>query len=423
LNARTKKEPIMNLRCFCLGLPLLGLFIGFTAPARGQGQSASESPVVKDSNAFALSLYGALADGQGNLFFSPYSISTALAMTYAGARGETAEQMAKALRFRQDQDDLHAAFARLIAEQNAGGPGGAGGKKRGYQLAVANALWGQSGFAFQPDFLTLLGKHYGAGLREVDFMNRPDAARRVINEWVEKETNAKIKDLIAEGKIDKDMRLVLTNAIYFKSAWLDQFADAQTKKDDFLTPGGKKVAADMMHRKGKYSFHEDEDVQVLDMPYARRDLSLIAVLPRRQDGLPRLEKNLTAAKLDGWHKAKKDYEVDVKFPKFKMTTELDLKKPLSELGMPLPFTEGADFSGISSQHRLSIGFVLHKAFIDLNEKGTEAAAATAVGIALTSAPQRPANKAVFHADHPFLFLIRDNRTGAILFMGRVVNPV
>jgi serine protease inhibitor len=396
---------------------LLAIVTAWPATALGQVErGAPTAVVVKDSNAFALSLYDELANKDGNLFFSPYSISTALAMTYAGARGETAEQMAKALHFAQDADALHAGFGRLIAEQNAGG------KKRGYQLAVANALWGQSGFAFQPDFLALLDTHYAAGLREVDFMSRPEAVRRIINDWAEKETNGKIKDLIAEGKIDKDMRLVLTNAIYFKSAWLNSFSDSQTKKDDFFTASDKKVRADMMHRNGKYALYQDEDVQVLDMPYARRDLSLIAVLPRQKDGLARLEKNVTLARLEGWLKDTKDHQVDVKFPKFKMTQELDLKKALSALGMPVAFTAAADFSGISSQQRLHIGFVLHKAFIDLNERGTEAAAATAVGIAVTSAPLPPRDKAVFHADHPFLFLIRDNRTGAILFLGRVVRP-
>jgi serpin B len=398
-------------------LALAGALLVGALPARGQSElSADAAKLARNNNAFALHLYSQLDDRAGNLFFSPYSISTALAMTYTGARGETAEQMAKTLHLGADGEKLHAAFAELIAQQNAAG------KKRGYQLAVANALWGQQGFAFQPDFLGLIRKHYGGGLRQVDFISNAQGARRTINAWVEKETSGKIKNLLQEGVIQPDMRLVLTNAIYFKSAWLNPFGESATRKGDFFGAGGAKVGADMMQREGTYSFYEDEDVQVLDMPYERRDLSLVAVLPRAKDGLGRLEKNLSAAKLEGWLKAKKDYQVDVKFPRFKMTQELDLKKALSALGMPLAFEDAADFSGISTQQRLKIGFVLHKAFIDLNEKGTEAAAATAVGVVTTSLPLAPPQRAVFHADHPFLFVIRDNRTGSILFLGRVVNP-
>jgi serpin B len=405
---------------FLTSLALTGALLGGLS-AHGQNAqgpnalSADAAKLAQDSNAFALSLYGQLDDREGNLFFSPYSVSTALGMTYAGARGATAEQMAKTLHYRLEGPQLHAAFAELIGQQNAAG------QKRGYELSVANALWGQQGFGFQPDVRELMRKHYGAGLREVDFMDKPDAARREINAWVEKQTNGKIKDLLKEGTIQPDMRLVLASAIYFKSAWLNPFSQDATKKGDFFT-GGKKVAADMMQRTGTYSFYEDEDVQVLDLPYARRDLSLVAVLPRDKAGLGGVEKNLSAAKLEGWLKAKKDYQVDVKLPKFKMTQELDLKKALSDLGMPLAFENAADFSGFSTLERLKIGFVVHKAFIDLNEKGTEAAAATAVGIVTTSLPVVPPNRAVFHADHPFLFVIRDNRTGSILFMGRVVDP-
>jgi serpin B len=377
---------------------------------------ADAAKVAQDANAFAHELYAKLAQRDGNLFFSPYSISTALAMTYAGARGETAQQMATTLHFTLNPDRLHPAFAALMRVENATG------KQRGYQLAVANALWGQSGYVFQPGFLELTRKNYGAGLREVDFAGEPEAARRAINAWVEKETQEKIKDLLKQGMVHKDLRLVLTNAIYFKSAWLHSFGERATRKEDFFVRADSKVAADMMQRTGDYSFYEDKELQLLDMPYERRDLSFIALLPRAKNGLAALEKNLTAATVDGWVKACKTYRVDVKFPKFKMTREFDLKKTLEDMGMPLAFSLGADFSGISTEQRLKIGFVQHKAFIDLNEKGTEAAAATAVGIEFTSAPPPPPFKAVFHADHPFVFMIRDNRTGSILFMGRVVNP-
>jgi serpin B len=392
--------------------------VALSSRGMSEANPAAETPtdtarVAQDRNAFAFDLYAQLAGREGNLFFSPYSISTALAMTYAGARGDTAQQMAKTLHLDLEPGRLHPAFAQLIREQNAAG------KKRGYQLTIANALWGQKGFAFQPAFLELIRQNYAAGLQEVDFVKAAEAARRTINAWVEKETQDKIKDLIKEGTLDPDMRLVLTNAIYFKSAWSDPFFEG---KEDFFVTAQKKVLAPLMRQTGSYQLHEDQAVQVLDLPYERNDLSLIAVLPRQKDGLAQLEKTLTLAKLEGWLKARKSYQVDVKLPRFKMTQELDLKKTLSELGMPLAFTEAADFSGISSQQKLHIGFVLHKAFIDLDEKGTEAAAATAIGIKATAAPLPPPNRAIFHAHHPFLFVIRDNRSGSVLFMGRVVNP-
>ena len=370
---------------------------------------------VKDNNRFALELYGELAAKDGNLFLSPYSISTALAMTYAGANGQTAEQMRDTLHYTLPDDRLHAAFATMIRDHNDAG------KQRAYQLTVANALWGQAGFEFRPDFLQRVRKSYGAGFQEVDFINETESARQTINAWVEQKTQRKIVDLIPKKNIlTSGTRLVLTNAIYFKAAWLDEFKAADTRKDSFWTSGGQKIETMMMHRHGDYSFVDGDTFQLIDMPYEKKELSMIAILPKQKDGLKNVEKMLTAANLEAWLESKTAYSVDVKLPKFKFTAELELKAVLSKMGMPIAFDPEADFSGITSKASLRISHVIHKAFVDVNEKSTEAAAATAV--VMDKKKKEFVNVANFHADHPFVFLIRDNRTGSILFIGRVLNP-
>jgi serine protease inhibitor len=371
---------------------------------------------VKDNNRFAIELYGNLAVQDGNVFLSPYSISTALAMTYAGARGETAAQMAKTLHYTLPGDKLHAVFGALIREQNDHDG------KQAYKLRVANRLWGQKQYTFHDDFLQLVKKNYGAGLQEVDFVKDAEGARKTINDWVAKETHGKIKDLVPENVLDSDSRLVLTNAIYFKAAWFDEFAVGETKKGDFWTTAKEKVQANLMHRNATYDLVDQDTFQLLDMPYENNDLSMIVILPKRKDGLKEIERTLKQANLDDWLKAKKPYTVDVKLPRFKFTATFGLRTTLEEMGMPLAFSPGADFAGVGSPEKLFIKDVIHKAFVDVDEKGTEAAAATAVFLRTLGRPFRPELEANFHADHPFVFLIRDNRNGSILFVGRVVNP-
>jgi serpin B len=329
--------------------------------------------VVKGNTDFALELYAKLGKEEGNLFFSPYSISTALAMTYAGARGETAEEMAKTLHF--DQEKLHPAMGTLITQVND-----ADNKKRGYQLSTANALWGQKGYPFAEDFLALNKKNYGAGVKEVDFAGQTEQARQMINKWVEEQTNDKIKELFKEGVLSPDTRLVLANAIYFKGNWASQFKKDQTNDRAFLTPGGKKIKTPMMFQTEKFGYAETPDVQVLDMPYVGKDLSMVVLLPRKVDGLAALEKNLSSRQLGEWFKNLREQKVIVGLPKFKMTSEFALKQTLSEMGMPKAFTFGADFSGMTGKENdLFIQAVVHKAFVEVNEEGTEAAAATGVG--------------------------------------------
>jgi serpin B len=401
---------------FLTGLAVSTL-LGVTAVIQAQpGLKVKENTaaVVGGNNEFALDLYGKLAAEKGNLFFSPYSISSALAMTYAGARTQTAEQMAKTLHFNLEDKLLHPAFADLNNLLVGAG------RKRHYQLNIANALWGQKNYGFRPDYLKLTRQYYGAGLNELDFEKATEEARKTINAWVEKQTNNKIKDLIPAGALEADTRLVLTNAIYFKASWVEAFSEKLTKKEDFKVSAGSKVAVPMMHRTDHFSLVDADTFQMLELPYESHDLSLLVFLPKKVDGLADFEKSLTAANLAKWLKQRKLYQVDVALPKFKITAEFKLKPVLSALGMPLAFSKDADFSGMTSQEKLFIDQVLHKAFVDVHEKGTEAAAATAVTMRPTGAPVVP--KATFRADHPFTFMIRENHTNSILFAGRLLNP-
>jgi serpin B len=380
-----------------------------------QPDENDRAALVRGNNEFAFELYGQLDKQPGNLFFSPYSISTALAMTYAGARGKTAEQMAEVLHFTLPSPRLHDAFSALASELQSGG------KKRTYELHVANRLWGQKGYHFLPEFLQLTKARYGAELGEVDFTHQTEKARETINKWVAQQTKDKIKDLIARSVLDPATRLVLTNATYFKGAWAHPFSEKATKKEDFHLSADKNVSVPMMHQKEDCPFYQEKDFSMVSLPYQGYDLAMIVLLPAKVDGLPALEKSLSEKALAGWLKKMQRRRVDLTLPKFKMTAQFRLGKVLSALGMRLAFSSAADFSGISSEEKLKISQVIHKAYVDVNEKGTEAAAATAVIVGPTAVPLPPP-PATFRADHPFVFLLRDTRTGSILFMGRLVNP-
>ncbi len=332
-------------------------------------------------------------------------------------RGKTAEQMAHTLRFELPAGQTHAAFGRLNGVLRGSG------ENRPYQLSVANALWGQKGYAFAPPFVQLVRKDYGGTLEEVDFKTAAETARDTINRWVAKETRDKIKDLIPAGALTPATRLVLTNAIYFKSAWEDEFAKSATKPAPFTTSAGSKVQVPLMHAIRRTNYFQNESIQMLMLPYQHNQLSLVVVLPKQANGLAAVERDLSADRLAQWLGKAKRYEVDTFVPRFKVTAQFMLKKELAPMGMALAFSDHADFSGMSTQEQLQISQVIHKAFIDLNEKGTEAAAATAVTIKATAMPiPQKLPRVTFRADHPFVFLIRENRTGSILFMGRLENP-
>jgi serine protease inhibitor len=377
--------------------------------------AADRAAVVEGNNAFAFALYGYLQNRNGNLFFSPESISTALAMAYAGARGNTATEMAKTLHFTLPQQHLNPAMGALLSDLNTA--------HDGYQLSVANALWAQQGYTFIDAFLQLLKTDYGAGLNQVDFKGATEAARLTINRWVEQKTQDKIKDLLQPGTLVPSTRLVLTNAIYFKGDWQTQFDKAQTRDEDFYPSQAQTKKVAFMHREGSFSYFDGGTFQVLEISYKSKELSLVVLLPKDRGGLPALEQSLTASNTQQWLSRVVQFDkVIVALPKFKSTQQFELGATLGAMGMAQAFTGSADFSGMTGKRDLAISEVIHKAYIDVNEEGTEAAAATAVGMRAMAIRGPVEQPPVFRADHPFIFLIRDNRSSSILFMGRMADP-
>lgn len=409
---------VVSMRQALKRLGAAAMALVFTAGSLGvclaQDAKDDQKAAVSGGNEFAIDLYQQLKGKEGNLFFSPFSISTALAMTHAGARNNTEAEMAKVLHFTLPQDKLHPAFASLVNGLNDGG------KKGDYEMAVATALWIQKDYKLLDEFLGLVKKNYGAGLNSVDFVKATEDCRKTINNWVEKQTKDRIKDLVAPGILTADTRLVLTNAIYFKGMWLVKFDKAKTKAQPFfITPDKKKNVPMMKQEEEKFGYTETDEVQILELRYQGKALSMLVILPKKNDGLADVEKSLTADKLGGWTKRMFPTGVMVSLPKFEYTTDFMLGKALQAMGMTDAFSGKADFSGMTGNKELQIAEVIHKAFVKVDEYGTEAAAATAVGGMLGEAPSEPP---VFRADHPFLFLIRDNASGSILFMGRVVEP-
>jgi serpin B len=441
----------MSQRCLTSLAVLLVILGSFTLPAamsyaadKRAVADADLEAIVAGNTEFAFDLYSRIKDhpevkkADGNLFFSPYSISTALAMTYAGARGRTAEQMTETLKFPFEEDLMHDERSpngprplmvvrlpwetrRLAAAFGAMEKGlKAEPKESGYQLSVANALWGQKDYKFLQSFLDLNREYYGAGLEQVDFVRETEKARKTINKWVEKQTKDRIKDLIPRGAVDHLTVLVLTNAIYFKGDWAGKFKEENTEHTDFHITEDKTVKVPMMYQKGRFAYTEGEDAQTLVLPYKGDELSMLIVLPKKIGMLASVESELTSKNLKFELGRMREREVQVYLPKFKMTCgALELKHILKDMGMKDAFSlPPADFSSMTGVKDLFISKVLHKAFVEVNEEGTEAAAATAV--VMTRGGPRLAP--VFRADRPFIFMIRDNRSGSILFMGRVVNP-
>jgi serpin B len=374
---------------------------------------------VAGNSRFSIDLYGRLRGGDKNLFFSPYSISTALAMTSAAARGETAREMASTLQLPGDPAQTSQAFRALITRTS----GGSDRPARADELVTANALWLQQGQPPLSEFVETVRTDYFAALSELDFRTDTENARRTINTWVERQTRDKIRDLLTPGAVNSSTSLVLTNAIYFKGAWQTPFSKSATKEDaSFTTDGGSKVSVPMMHLTGFFAYHDGGSLQVLELPYAGGNRSMIVLLPKQDDGLGTLEGSLSPKNLSGWLLPLKSRRVTVGFPRFRVEQSFCLADVLKTLGMRLAFDpERADFSGLTGQRDHSISEVIHKAFVDVDEAGTEAAAATAVVMARSAAFQ-PTPPVAFRADHPFVFLIRDRTNDSILFLGRVTNP-
>jgi serpin B len=397
------------------------------AANRSPSSPQSEQNVVDANNRFALELYMKLAKDQNfadtSLFFSPFSISSALALTYEGARGTTADEIRGVFHFPEDTTVLRDGFSEINDGINSG--------DSRYTLRTANALWAEKTYTFLPGYVSTAETCYHAPVTNLDFITRPEDSRITINEWVEDRTEQKIQDLLPPGSVDTSTRLVITNAVYFKGAWVKQFDAAETQEADFMvTPGVVPTATttrvQMMQRIDRdavFGYTETDQFQVLRMPYAHesgKQLSMIVLLPKGTT-LEAVEDSLDTLDLASLRTSLPTGRVDVYFPKFRLETSYSLRGTLTDMGMPLAFSDAADFSGMDGSTDLSISDVVHKAFVDVNEEGTEAAAATGVIIAATGfMPAEPVP--VFRADHPFLFLIVDDETGNILFMGRVVNP-
>jgi serpin B len=403
----------MATRAWTAVVLTVALAAGAAAGAAGP-HASTDSALVEGNDQFAFDLYSRLRGQEGNVFFSPYSISTALGMTYAGARGPTAMEMATVLRFPLRGDRLHEAFARVSREV---GRVGAGGKA---ELAAANALWPQSGLPVDAAFQKTVETQYGARLTPLDFKAAPEQARIAINGWVEQQTRDRIKNLIPEGAIGPDTRLVLTNAIYFKGVWKHPFPDQATRGDAFTLSTGEKVNdVPFMRQAEPLRYLDGGTFQALELPYRDDELSMIVLLPKQAGGLPDLEATLTAKHLADVLARTTVRQVIVMLPRFTVTAEFRLRETLGRLGMPLAFSNTADFSGVVKGDRLKLSDVFHKAYVEVSEKGTEAAAATGGVMVPTSAPRRE----LFRADHPFVFVIRENRTGSLLFVGRLANPL
>ena len=403
--------------CGDTGTPGCIVFSGTARVADPSVADADLKAVVAGNTAFALDLYQQLRTEKGNLFYSPFSVSEAMAMVYAGARAKTEAQMAKALRFGLDQAKLHPAFNALDITLASRGKGAAGTDGRGFRLTLANALWSQTGHPISTPFLETIGQSYGAGVHMADFAADPDGSRALINDWIAARTADRIKDLLPQGSITADSRLVLTNAIYFNAAWQKPFDKAETKTASFTRPDDTLVDVPTMSGYREAAYGAGPDYAAVALPYDGNELSMVMILPP-QGTLDAFEASLTADRLATILGGMTEHGVTITLPRFTVDSSFSLGDTLGKLGMPIASTDMADFSGIDGKMDLQLSSVVHKAFIRVDEVGTEAAAATGAVVGTTSAP----SPAEIHLDHSYLFLIRDNPTGTIVFLGRVEDP-
>lgn len=381
-----------------------------------------EENVPQLINTFSFALYQELKEGDASLFVSPFSISTCLAMAYGGARGKTANQMADVLGFPLDQNYLLEALGNLLKNLSDDT------EERAYQLLVANAIWGQKGYPFSPKYVELLAVKYGSEVNEVDFETRPETTCQTINQWVRENTQNKIKNIVQPLQLDPLTRLMLTNAVYFKGKWELPFDEHLTILSPFKMKSGTSETAEvdvaMMKQNAWFMYMENETFQALELPYQGGELSMLILLPREIDGLSDLEASLTDKNLLSWVHKLQYVDVEVTLPKFRFTSEFSVGRLLQTMGMKDAFDqETADFSGIAEGKDLFLWGILHKAFVDVNEEGTEAAAVTAVAMGLAEPDLDVPPPKIFCADHPFFFLIRHTASGTILFTGRICDAV
>lgn len=372
-------------------------------------RTSTMQATVDASNQFAFDLYRRYSTEGGNILFSPYSISTALSMTYEGARGKTAKEMKAVFHFVEEPSERRPAVASIFNILNS--------EDREYTLHTVNALWMQEGFPVLNEYRDTIANYYGGEANTLNFAEAPEESRVIINDWVEERTNDRIKDLFPPGMIHPRTTLVLTNAIYFKGDWLIPFDEEETRKAEFHVNSTESVEVDMMRLRGvKFNYTETDEMQVLELPYKGKNMSMIILLPKEED-FDYFESTLSCDKLDELIDGLEETTLFLVFlPKFTFETKYFMEEDLKEMGMPTAFSSSADFTGIVKGEVLFIDSVIHQAFIEVNEKGSEAAAATGIGLTY-GGPKKG-----FIADHPFIFIIQDKVTGAILFMGRVMNP-
>lgn len=369
--------------------------------------------IVDANNQFSLEFYFNLNNKEGeNIFFSPYSISTAFAMIYEGARGQTADEIQSVFHFPKEDNIRRANIAAIYNQLNK--------KDAKYKLNTANALWIQKDFQLLDDYENTIKNYYGGKATNLDFRGATEQSRKTINVWVEDKTNNKIKNLFPEGSLDKNSRLVLTNTIYFKGRWVKQFDKKDTSEEDFKISSDQIIKVPMMKKTGKdarFNYAETENLQILEMIYEGEELSMLIILPKEED-VKFIEESFTIENLNSWRNQLREEDVSVFIPKFTFTTKYILNENLKEMGISSAFSEMADFSGIDGDKDLFIQTVVHQAFIDVNEEGTEAVAATGISIGIESVPEIK----IFRVDHPFIFIIQERNKGNILFLGRVINP-
>jgi serpin B len=386
---------------------------------------------VSADQRFASALYLQLASAQGNLVFSPASIRVALAMATLGARGETAAQMARALAFtgKDDHEDLAAVLTEWRARAEIATASGMPEWERNQRerrrevLRVVNRLWAQTGYALRPELAQSLQTFYASSIELLDFAGNREGSRLAINDWVKAQTEDRIVDLLSPMHVRSDTRMILTNAVYLKALWEHEFNDWATVDGPFWTSAGSSVPARLMSQTETFGYADRQDCQILELPYASGKLGMIVVLPRARDGLPLLEQALARSGLGPWLVERRPTFTHVVLPRFRATSALSLRTALEGMGIALAFRpESADFSSIDGTRELVLSDAIHQAFIAVDEKGTEAAAATAAVLLSSCIPQARPQPREFRADHPFLFLLWDRENGRIVFMGRVVDP-
>ena len=366
--------------------------------------------LVDSLNDFSFDFYNKIAlNEEGNIFFSPYSIFTALSMAYEGARENTSLEMENVLNILQNNSPTLGSFGRIYNLLNQ--------KQEGYKISTANAFWAHEDYEFINEYLDLLKKFYMAEANELDFSKNVEAAE-IINTWIEQQTNDKIKDMIKPDMLSDLTKLVLTNAIYFKGLWDSPFNPKMTYETDFRLTTGEIVKVDMMGdpKNSVFNFSETEDLQIIEMGYHGNDLSMLVILPK-ENNITSAESRMNFENLSKWKNDLYEKDINVEIPKFKFETKYSLNNILQDMGILDAFIPGAaDFSGMDGTKNLFISKALHQAFVEVNEEGTEATAATTIIMELTAIPDS------FRADHPFVLLIQHKETGAILFMGRVTDP-